>query len=144
MISLSAGVPATFATKGEMPWRQTLTKSIEDPGDQAFLGVRLSFTLPTLEPKGHPLDVDNLCEPVLSILINNRGFFKGRRPNLLWWEATKARGENCGVRVILEKSEPCGLMSELGESSFNQLYSGPLPSGATDPDIPNWLSSLEV
>jgi len=138
------GVPATFATKGEIPWRQALTRSIEDPGDQAFLGVRLSFTLPTLEPRGHPLDIDNLCEPVFSILINARGFFKARRPNLHWWEATKAKGEEHGVRVILEKSQPGGLTPELGEPSFNQLYSGTLPSSATDPDIPNWLSSLGV
>jgi hypothetical protein len=139
-----AGAPATFATKGEIPWRSALTRSIEDPGDQDFLGVRLSFTLPTLEPKGHPLDVDNLCEPVFSILINDRGFFKGRRPNLRWWQATKVRGEKCGVRVILEESRPPDLAYELGEPSFNQLYSGTLPSSATDPDIPNWLSSLEV
>ena len=138
------GVPATFATKGEIPWRQTLARSIEDPDDQAFLGVRLSFILPTLEPRGHPLDIDNLCEPVFSILINASGFFKGRRPNLLWWEATKVQGTKCGVRVILEQSQPRGLTSELGEPSFNQLYSGTLPSSATDPDIPNWLSSLGV
>ena len=139
-----AGLPATFATKGEIPWKQTLTRSIEDPGDQAFIGVRLSFTLPTLEPKGHHLDVDNLCEPVFSILINARGFFKGRRPNLLWWEATKERGEKCGVRVILEQLQSGGLTLDLGGPSFNYLYSGTLPSSATDPDIPNWLSSLGV
>ena len=138
------GLPATFATPGEPAWREALTRSIKDPTDQAFLGVNLSFTLPTLEPRGHPLDIDNLCEPVFSILINKRGYFGGRRPNLRWWEARKARGQQCGVHVMLEEAEPRGLAVELGEPLFSELYSGSLPSSATDPNVPNWLRSLGI
>ena len=91
------GLPATFATPLEKEWKQKLQNQIESPSFQGREnGLILKFIVPSFKRNGHPFDVDNLCEPVFSVLVNKIGWFRGFRPNILWWQASKEIGENPG------------------------------------------------
>ena len=136
------GIPATFATAKEASWKLALGNALPAGGGHQAAGLRLDFMLPTLSPAGHPLDVDNLCEPVFSVFINKLGWFEGKRPNLMWWRATKGCGDPSGVRLTVEPVPAPDMDSELGHAFFNAAYRGELPSSATDERVPAWLESL--
>lgn len=74
------GVPATWETKGEKPWKECLLQVLAPFDKPRCNGTELHFRLPSLAPKGHPLDVDNLCEPEFSVLVSQLGWFSGKRP----------------------------------------------------------------
>jgi hypothetical protein len=137
------GIPATFATKGEVPWKNALESSIPAPSVGEFNGVKLRFVLPTLAPNNQPLDIDNLCEPVFSVLINKLGWFGGSRQNLKWWHAVKVCGQPSGLQLSIEATVPPELMDKYGSPFFAGTFVGVLPSKATDPQIPSWLASLK-
>ena len=137
------GTPATFATKKEVPWKIELKCSIPTPLIEKFNGLNLKFVLPTLAPNNQLLDIDNLCEPVFSVLINSLGWFGGRRPNLIWWHAIKVCGQPSGLHLSMEPTTPPEMMGEYESPFFDETYEGVLPSKATDPQIPSWLDSLK-
>lgn len=135
------GIPATFATKGEIPWRSTIIDSVPLNTAGGISGVMMDFTLPSMAPHGHPLDTDNLCQPVFYAL-KKIGYFEGNYANILWWRAKKCEGIPSGVSLTFNKENPTNLVELLGTPIFDEVYSGPLPSSATSPEIPQWLSSL--
>jgi len=137
------GIPATFATKGEILWKNALKRSIPVYPVEEFNGLKLKFVLPTLAPNNQPLDIDNLCEPVFSVLINKLGWFGSRRPNLKWWHAIKACDQPSGLYLSVEPTMPLEMMGEYGSPFFDETFEGVLPSKATDPQIPSWLDSLK-
>jgi len=136
------GIPATFATAKEAPWKLALKNALPTGTGRQAAGLRLEFLLPSLSPSGQPLDVDNLCEPVFSVFINKLGWFGGKRPNLMWWSATKACGDPSGVRLTVEPGPAPDMDTEFGQALFNAAYRGELPSSATDERVPAWLRSL--
>jgi len=136
------GIPATFATAKEAPWKSALGDALPAGSGHQAAGLRLDFTLPALSPAGQPLDVDNLCEPVFSVFINRLGWFGGKRPNLMWWRATKACGDPSGARLMVKPGSAPDMDSELGHAFFNAAYRDALPSRATDERVPAWLRSL--
>lgn len=135
------GIPATFATKGEIPWRNTIIGdvSLDNPFD--ISGVDLDFKLPTLAPRGHPFDTDNLCEPVFYAL-KKIGYFGGKNSNILWWRARKSLGDPSGVWISLKAEKPNDLGDSLGAPIFSYTYCGELPKSATSPEIPEWITTL--
>ncbi|GBE18992.1 hypothetical protein BMS3Abin16_01604 [archaeon BMS3Abin16] len=137
-----SGTPATFATKNEVPWKQQIEKSIPSVYGEKFFGMKLKFILHTLAPLNHPLDVDNLCEPAFSVIINKLGWIGGRRPNLKWWNAEKIEGKESGLELLMESTTNHEMTSELGNPFFDDVFNGKLPHSATDPEIPTWLDSL--
>jgi len=131
------GTPATFATAKEFAWKRALARQIPSPTLQGQeTGLLLRFVLPSLAPWGHPLDVDNLCEPLFSVLVNRLGWFNGRRPNIRWWRATKEGGEalGCAITVSTEPVPPALASSP----EWEELYTGPLPSSARSPEVAEW------
>lgn len=136
------GIPATFATAKEGPWKLALENAVPAGVGRQAAGLTLDFILPTLSPAGHPLDVDNLCEPVFSVFINKLGWFGGKRPNLMWWRATKACGDPSGVRLAVEPGPRPDMNPEFGFAFFNAAFRGELPSSATDERVPAWLGLL--
>ncbi|MBC2726966.1 hypothetical protein [Desulfosporosinus sp.] len=140
------GVPATYATKAERPWKDCLsdTVTLTPQSEVGYTGLDLRFILPTFAPKGHPLDVDNLCEPVFSVLIGKLGWFQGKRPNLRWWHATKAEGISYGVQITAIKAVMYDTEDGLGKPIFDSVYTGDLPSKATDTQLPIWISRLKT
>ena len=141
-----SGVSATFATKGERPWKECIsdTVTITPQNEVGYTGLDLKFILPTFAPNGHPLDVDNLCEPVFSVLINKLGWFQRKRPNLRGWHATKAEGNSYGVQISAVEDVMVALEERLGKPIFDSIYTGNLPSKATDTQIPTWISNLDT
>ncbi len=138
------GIPAPFATKREVPWKIELERSIPAPPIEKFNGLKLKFVLPALAPNNQPLDIDNLCEPVFSVLINKLGWFGSRRPNLKWWRASKICGQPSGLQLsLMEQTVAPEMTEEYGSPFFDITYQGVLPSKATAPQIPSWLHSLK-
>ena len=69
-----AGEPTGFARKGEDDWKRTLIDNIGPPTmSGAEFGVSLHFGVSSLIVNGQPFDLDNMCEPVFSILVNTCG-----------------------------------------------------------------------
>lgn len=137
------GIPATYATKKEVPWKKALEGTIPKWADENVDGLELKFTLLTQAPNKQPLDLDNLCEPVFSVIINRLGWFNGRRPNLKWWYASKKTGHPTGLELLIEQNSAPEMTKEFGNPHFDETYSGILPMNARSPEIPSWLNSLE-
>ncbi len=135
------GTPATFATSGEKQWKDQLAQSVPAQPD-AGMGLKLSFVLSNESTWARKTDIDNLCEPVFSIVINRLGWFGGRRPNLEFFWAEKRYGEPTGLE--LTSLTICPTLDDLSPNDvvFEGAYDGPLPNRATDPEIPAWLRSL--
>ena len=133
------GNPATFATKGERPWKETLAKTLPKYSlDLQERGLILEFNLSDLMPHGQPLDVDNLCEPVFSILVNGKGWFNGKRPNLQWWVASKKQKIPTGCRITLASRSPPSIQIPQ-QLIFDDYFTGLLPRSARDLTIPKWI-----
>lgn len=96
-----AGDPATFATPREQEWKETLARALPAGQGRGAVGLALQFVLKDPAPRGYAVDLDNLCEPVFSVLVNRLGWFKGRRPDIRWWHAAKKTGEDCGVLITV-------------------------------------------
>ncbi len=137
-----SGIPGTFATSKEAPWKESLIKSVPPASEEKFSGIRLKFKLPTLSPNKQSLDVDNLCEPVFSVIINKLGWFDGKRPNLIWWCGEKEMGKPSGLELSLESMQAPRLEEEFGSPIFKRTFEGELPNKASDPEIPSWLNSI--
>ena len=133
------GKPAPFATGGEKAWRVAL----EGQGRRGAMngterGLRLRFTLQSLAPQGKPLDLDNLVEPVLSVLVNRMGWFGSRRPAICWWHATKEEGAPTGCGVQFSTSlEP----DAMGFATHEAAYVGLLPTNGTAPEPARWAAT---
>jgi len=135
------GNPAPFATRGELPWKDALQEYLQERSSTAIEhGLILDFQLADLVPRGQPLDVDNLCEPVFSILINRKGWFGGKRLNLYWWRASKCRNVLTGCRIRLFSS-PSRVESRRN-MVLDQYFPGPLPRSATESEMPEWIRKV--
>jgi hypothetical protein len=135
------GLPATFATAGEKPSKAQLKQQIPSPSlDGREKGITTRFVLPTLAPRGYPLDIDNLCEPLFSVLVNRAGWFGGTRSGIPWWRASKEVGVLPGCDITVSRdSEPSDL--ELGPL-LEATYKGPLPRGGRESEVADWACSL--
>ncbi len=135
------GNPATFATAGEKLWKETLARHIPVGRGIMVYGLDMQFFLKSLSPRGHPLDVDNLCEPVFSVLINQLQWFNGKRGNIHWYCASKMHSPDSGLKLTLF-TEP-SIEINLGEVKlapvFKQVYTGKLPKSAADPLFTRWV-----
>ena len=136
-----AGHPATFATAGEKPWRLLLEQRTPRPSmDGREVGMTMRLILPSLAPQGQHLDTDNLCEPVFSVIVNRVGWFRGGRPNITWWQASKAEGSPTGCEIVVTSD---GIPSVPADTPIIEgIYTGPLPRNAKEPDVANWARGL--
>lgn len=65
------GRPATFATKGEHPWREAVKAAIAAAGVQPEhrrFAVRIEFRLPAPRNANDAWDIDNLIKPTLDAM----------------------------------------------------------------------------
>lgn len=136
-----AGLPATFATAREKLWKSVLAVNIPGPSMSGReLGLTARFVLPTLAPAGHPLDIDNLCEPLFAILVNRMGWFRRARPNMRWWRASKEEGlkHGCRLAVSADPTPPPDNRPVL----LAGTYSGSFPRSAKAPEVADWSRCL--
>ena len=135
------GSPATFATRREQEWKRVLSDGIPKPsGDSNERGVNVTFQLTDLAPRGHPLDVDNLCEPLFAVLVGTRRWFGGRRPNIQWWETRKLLGDlpGCGLEVL-----PQHWPDVPGDIPLiDETYEGAMPTSAKDRVLVDWAEQV--
>ena len=132
------GEPYPFATNGEKQWKQDLIEQIPQKNSSSKeIGAILSFEY---DPILHNslLDVDNICEPVFSILINNKGWFDSKRPAMQWYRATKKQGSKSGCIIEMVEQNPIEIMSEKG-ILFDKVFIGTFPNSATDQFFSSWV-----
>jgi len=140
-ISLSiSGTPATFATAREKPWRAALERAIpQHSGGACPSGVRLWFTVEGTLRGGQPFDLDNLCEPVFSVLVNKKRYFGGARTNIAWWSAHRAVEAAPGCRI--ELADLPAAPESIDRPVFDGVYTGEFPRAASDTRIADWLQA---
>lgn len=133
-----AGVPAAFAGgEPERRWKETLRVELP-PAQPGFgeWGLRVAFTLPPAAPGRPGSDIDNLLEPVLSVLVNGLGWFGGRRPAIALVHATKERGQVTGCKVEILRSAPSP--APTGVPLLEASFAGSLPRSARDEAFAEW------
>lgn len=133
------GPPAAFAGgEPERRWRQTLQSALEPHApDPAARGLRVSFALPPPAPGRPGADLDNLLDPLLSVLVNRVGWFSGRRPAIDFIWATKSAADRPGCELELLRRPPG---SPIGEPVLiDDLYEGPPPLSARDESLAAWV-----
>jgi hypothetical protein len=65
------GRPATFATAGEVPWKEAVRRAVAESGCQpadARFAVRIDFRLGPSRTAGEVWDLDNLIKPTLDAM----------------------------------------------------------------------------
>jgi|BarGraIncu00421A_1022006.scaffolds.fasta_scaffold29805_1 hypothetical protein len=134
-----SGRPAPFATAGERPWKDAIAAQVSAPSGQSSSGMAIDFILPIGHGwPGHP-DIDNLCEPVFSTVINRLGWFGGGRPNLEWYLATKRPGTELGAVISVLTGPPLDVAAVATRPGFDGTWSGPLPRSARDEQFAAWV-----
>ncbi len=134
------GEPATFATKREASWKQVIAQTVPTgPTLGRETGLILDFSASSMKRRGHPFDVDNLCEPVFSTIVNNRGWFRNRRPNIQWWKASLSKSAKPGCRLTFCQ----GNAPEFGPFANVLLeggFDGQLPKSSDDAEFREWVA----
>jgi hypothetical protein len=133
------GDPRPFATSGTALWSRDLSDLIPiAPADAALQGLTVDFVLNT---GSTPCDIDNLCEPVFAVLVGQRNWFSGRRPDIIWFRATKHIGFPTGCTLQLFSTQPPPTTST-HHVQLNDLYPGPLPQSAHDSQLAQWCRGI--
>ena len=134
-----AGRPAPFATAGERPWKVAVAAQVPASAGLACSGMVIEFTLEKgLAWPAHP-DIDNLCEPVFSTVINRLRWFGGSRPNLDWFLATKRPGAELGAMITVLGSAAPDVSTVLTLPALAATWPGPLPRSARDEQFATWV-----
>jgi hypothetical protein len=135
------GRPATFATKGEQPWKAAIRQHVPVTSPRPSMGgVVVEFVLDGAQEGAHAADLDNLLDPLCSALVNGAGWFGGVRTNIEWIHATKRYGEPTGA-VIEATCDLPSLSSAGSEVVLDAVFAGPLPTSARDHVIADWVLS---
>jgi hypothetical protein len=104
--SWSPGVASPFATGSEAAWKAVLRHAVAvaPPTAVTARAVNIDFFVPGLVHG--PPDLDNLCEPVLYVLVNEKGWCGGKRPQIGLLRATKQTSVTTGCRISLWSAPP--------------------------------------
>jgi hypothetical protein len=131
------GTPITFAgAEREKVWRGLVMAHVpEAAGNTSHTGLAIHFAIP--DPRKQ--DLDNLAEPVLSAVVNTRGWFDGRRPNLQWLALRKAPATSLGCRISL-LAEPPPDWLPTSDPVVDGSYAGPFPTSGTSTEFAAWLA----
>jgi hypothetical protein len=135
-----AGIPATFATSREQAWKADVARDAPAaPMGGRETGLVMRFLLPTLAPNSQPLDVDNLCEPVIAVLARERGWFGGARTRIAWWSASKEVGAPPGCEVVVH--EDAAPRPDTA-ATYDHVYRGIMPRNAKAPEVATWAAAV--
>jgi hypothetical protein len=136
-----SGQPAPFATAGEHPWKEALAAQTPCSSEECSTGMVMDFSLRYDVPwPGHP-DIDNLCEPVFSTVINRLRWFNGTRTNLSWYLATKRPGADLGALISVTSSPAPEVASVVMAPCFAATWSGSMPKSARDAQFLAWVAA---
>lgn len=138
-----SGVPSSYSTTREKPWKVALASRIPvAAAESGERGLSVDFSVSGPRTGAQAGDIDNLCEPVFSVVINGKRWFAGRRPNLRWYRATKtfaASPADAGCRVTIERAASPGPPPAPPSPVLNGVYDGALPRSARDEPFADWV-----
>jgi hypothetical protein len=127
------GSPMGYSSgAAEQEWKAQIKAVVSAaPRTHAGTGLLASFNVlpPTSQMPG--FDLDNLLDPVLSAVINGRGWFGGRRPNLRWVAAQKeVSAAMPGLRLAVLEQMPRLWTAAGAIVGLDGLYRGELPAAS--------------
>jgi hypothetical protein len=130
------GSPAPFATAREAAWKAALHAHLGSvtPLGPGHLDLSFMVSPATGYPSGP--DIDNLCEPVIAVLVGGLRFSGGSRPAISSLRAAKAIGAPTGCSITIG-----GAWVPLppGVVLLDATYEG-MPAGARDAVFAAWVS----
>lgn len=138
------GRPAAFAGgEPERRWKEALRVALP-PAQRGFgeLGLRVVFTLSPPAPGRPGADIDNLLDPILSVLINNLGWFGGSRSAIAFILATKERGDQTGCEIEILTASPTP--APTGTPALDAFYEKALPTSARDELVAGWARERAI
>jgi hypothetical protein len=137
------GRPTPFAGgENERNWKVALREqSVAPTDDQGQTHVEMRFALASARMSPSGSDLDNLIEPVVSVLVNGLGWAGGRRPNLQEVAASKRSADTEGVQVAFGAVAASWSSLLLDEVLLDDIYLGPPPRSATEPQFTEWVVS---
>lgn len=159
------GNPVPYSTKLEKQWKDSLRKQIPINNDSTSKeqGVILKFYLESFTHNGNPFDLDNLVEPVFSVLIGEKGYFKGKRNNIKWWHAYKILSQSEGVEIEISRNDNIDSNNKISQIKkfasnnfihikiklgqkilMDETYTGTMPTSAKSIELPEWLKSKGI
>ena len=104
-----SGTPVGFSNSGEPLWKEKLEEQIPDNVDYVFhSGIKIDFSLESFQTRNQWRDLDNLLDPVFSVVINNKDYLNGGRKNIEWFNASMREKQPTGCNI--------GLFTELPEN----------------------------
>ncbi len=136
-----AGNPASFATAAEAAWKLALHEQLAAETPDAVANF-LELDFGVSSRIGYPLgpDLDNLCEPVFSVLVNRLKWCSGSRPAIRGFRATKRLASPTGCRIRASRD---GWVTNApqGRVLLDATYAQPLPHSARDSTLAGWVST---
>lgn len=134
-----SGAPAGFSNgQPEVRWKQALEESLgARRTDGTERVVRLRFVLPAVAPGRPGADLDNLLDPVLSVIVGKLRWFGGRRLAIDGIDATKERGLETGCEIGLHAT--ANPWAPGGETLLDAFYDGALPRSGRDDAFADWV-----
>lgn len=137
------GIPSSYSTRKEKPWKEALNAFLPPLSsvDVSATGVVVSFRVSGPQSGHFAVDLDNLCEPLFSVLVNKKGWFGKKRSNIQWFKATKVYEEPFGCDLALMESLPPPLPLSEQEVIFSGLYQDAFPKSAKDELFINWVNT---
>ncbi|MEN3039551.1 MAG: hypothetical protein ABDI07_10480 [Candidatus Kryptonium sp.] len=137
------GKPVTFATSLERVWKEELRRGIPERKISGETGLKLKFYLSSFDRMGQPFDLDNLVEPVFSVLVGEKGYFGGRRTNIKWWYAKREISSGIeGVEIELCTGYSSSVIS--GRQILDEEFREALPQSLKNSRIPDWLKAMQI
>jgi hypothetical protein len=137
------GVPVGYSSgAAEVAWKAQIMAAVPAaPAAHAGEGLIADFRIaqPTATSPG--FDLDNLLDPVFSVVINSRGWFGGRRVNLRWAAARKTVATSTGLHLAVLEDPPRLWAQSGAEVGLDDVYQGQLPIAAAIEDYTAWVQS---
>jgi hypothetical protein len=126
----------------EAAWKAQIMAAVPAaPAAHAGEGLTADFRIaqPTATSPG--FDLDNLLDPVFSVVINGRGWFGGRRANLRWATAQKTVAIRTGLHLAVLENPPRLWEQSGAEVGLDGVYQGQLPIATAVEDYTAWVQS---
>jgi hypothetical protein len=139
---LVRGTPVGYSSgAAEQAWKAQIMSAVPlAPAAHAGDGLLADFRVAPPTAKSPGFDLDNMLDPVFSVVINGRGWFGGHRANLRWVAARKAAGET-GVHLAVLEDPPRPWGESGAEVGLDDVYHNQLPSPAAIEDYTTWVQS---
>lgn len=135
-----AGRPSSFATAAERPWKEAIAAGLpEVQTSTRATFLELAFAVAPAVGYAEGADLDNLCEPVFSVLANRLGWFGGSRPNVRAFRARKTLAEPTGCRIRITEARWADAWLA-GHFLLDGTYADQLPRSARDASFAAWVA----